>query len=81
MNKTLLGYVPIESPIYAIHLFVKLFFMMIVILFPMFVSAPDWNIGLMIAIISLLGYEPGISDLLLSRKINQKMPESISTSR
>jgi len=54
---------------------------MIVILFPMFVSVPDWNIGLMIAIISLLGYEPGISDLLLSRKINQKMPESISTSR
>jgi len=54
MNKTLLGYVPNESPIYAIHPFVKLFFMMIVSLFPMFVSAPDWNIGLMIAIIILM---------------------------
>jgi len=51
MNKTLLGYVPDESPIYAVHPFVKLFFLLIVSLFPMFVSSPDWNIGLMVVII------------------------------
>jgi energy-coupling factor transporter transmembrane protein EcfT len=51
MNKTLLGYVPDESPIYAVHPFVKLFFLLIVSLFPMFVSAPDWNILLMVIII------------------------------
>ena len=51
MNKTLLGYVPNESPIYAVHPFVKLFFLLIVSLFPMFVTAPDWNIGLMVVII------------------------------
>jgi energy-coupling factor transporter transmembrane protein EcfT len=51
MNKTLLGYVPNESPIYAVHPFVKLFFMLIVSLFPMFVSAPEWNIALMLVII------------------------------
>ncbi len=51
MNKTLLGYVPNESPIYAVHPFVKLYFMLIVSLFPMFVSAPEWNIALMLVII------------------------------
>ncbi len=54
MNKTLLGYVPNESPIYAVHPFVKLFFMLIVSLFPMFVSAPEWNIALMLVIIVLM---------------------------
>ena len=51
MNKTLLGYVPNESPIYAVHPFVKLFFLLVVSLFPMFVTAPDWNIGLVLVII------------------------------
>ena len=54
MNKTLLGYVPNESPIYYIHPFVKLFFLLIVSLFPLFVTAPEWNIGLMLAIILLM---------------------------
>ena len=54
MNKTLLGYVPNESPIYAIHSFVKLFFLLIVSLFPLFVNAPDWNIGLMLFILFLM---------------------------
>lgn len=54
MNKTLLGYVPNESPIYALHPFVKLFFLLIVSLFPMFVTAPDWNLGLMLLIIILM---------------------------
>lgn len=47
MNKTLLGYVPTESPIYKIHPFVKLFFMLIVSLFPMFIAAPEWNMLIM----------------------------------
>ncbi|HJR78652.1 MAG TPA: energy-coupling factor transporter transmembrane component T [Anaerolineales bacterium] len=51
MNKTLLGYVPTESPIYRIHPFVKLFFMLIVSLFPMFVAAPEWNLILMLVLI------------------------------
>ena len=54
MNKTLLGYVPNESPIYAIHPFVKLFFLLIVSLFPMFVTAPEWNLGLMLFIVILM---------------------------
>jgi len=55
MNKTLLGYVPTQSPIYAIHPFVKLFFLLIVSLFPMFVAAPEWNIALMLVILLLMG--------------------------
>ena len=54
MNKTLLGYVPDKSPIYAVHPFVKLFFLLVVSLFPMFVSAPDWNIALMVLIVFLM---------------------------
>jgi energy-coupling factor transport system permease protein len=54
MNKTLLGYVPNESPIYAIHPFVKLFFLLIVSLFPLFITAPDWNIALMLFILALM---------------------------
>ena len=54
MNKTLLGYVPDKSPIYAVHPFVKLFFLLVVSLFPMFVSAPDWNIVLMVFIVLLM---------------------------
>lgn len=54
MNKTLLGYVPTQSPIYAIHPFVKLYFLLIVSLFPMFVSAPEWNMLLMLVIILLM---------------------------
>jgi energy-coupling factor transporter transmembrane protein EcfT len=54
MNKTLLGYVPTQSPIYAIHPFVKLFFLLIVSLFPMFVAAPEWNMLLMLVIILLM---------------------------
>lgn len=55
MNKTLLGYVPTQSPIYLIHPFVKLFFLLIVSLFPMFVSTPEWNMLLMLILILLMG--------------------------
>ncbi len=54
MNKTMLGYVPNESPIYAIHPFVKLFFLLVVSLFPMFIAAPEWNLLLMFLIMALL---------------------------
>ena len=54
MNKTLLGYVPTQSPIYLIHPFVKLFFLLIVSLFPMFVTSPEWNLLLMVIIILLM---------------------------
>ena len=54
MNKTLLGYVPEESPIYAIHPFVKLFFLLVVSLFPMFIAAPEINLLLMLIIIFLM---------------------------
>ena len=47
MNKTLLGYVPEQSPIYAVHPFVKLFFLLVVSLFPMFIASPEWNLALM----------------------------------
>lgn len=53
MKKTLLGYVPVESPIHAIHPFIKLFFLLIVSLFPLFVVAPEWNLALMFSILLL----------------------------
>lgn len=56
MNKTLLGYVPNESPIYAVHPFVKLFFLLIVSLFPLFITDPAWNFGLMIFVMLLMVY-------------------------
>ena len=56
MNKTLLGYVPDQSPIYAVHPFVKLFFMLIVSIFPLFIAAPEWNIVLMLFLLALLWY-------------------------
>jgi len=52
MNKTLLGYVPEQSLIYQVHPFVKLFFLLVVSLFPLFISAPEWNA--LILIITLL---------------------------
>ncbi len=54
MNKTMLGYVPNESPIYAVHPFVKLFFLLVVSLFPMFIAAPEWNALLMVIVLILM---------------------------
>jgi energy-coupling factor transport system permease protein len=56
MNKTLLGYVPTQSPIYAIHPFVKLFFLLVVSLFPLFITDPGWNIILILVILALMAY-------------------------
>ncbi len=56
MNKTLLGYVPEHSPIYRVHPFVKLFFMLVVSLFPLFINAPEWNIAIMLMIVLLMWF-------------------------
>ena len=56
MNKTLLGYVPEKSPIYQVHPFVKLYFLLIVSLFPMFIEAPEWNALILIITMLLMAY-------------------------
>ncbi len=56
MNKTILGYVPEESPIYSLHPFVRVYFLMIVSLFPMIISSPDWNVVLILVVLALLKY-------------------------
>jgi len=56
MNKTILGYVPEESPIYSLHPFVRVYFLMIVSLFPMIISSPDWNFVLIVVTLVLLEY-------------------------
>jgi energy-coupling factor transporter transmembrane protein EcfT len=56
MNKTILGYVPEESPLYRVHPFVRVFFLLVVSLFPMFISAPEWNLALIVVVIVLLRY-------------------------
>jgi energy-coupling factor transport system permease protein len=56
VNKTILGYVPDESPIYATHPATRVVFLMIVSLFPLFISAPEWNFLLVLLIIGLMAY-------------------------
>ncbi len=56
MHKTLLGYVPDQSPIYAIHPFVKVYFLLIVSLFPLFITAPEWNFFIMLFTLALMWY-------------------------
>ncbi len=56
MNKTLLGYVPNESPIYIVHPFVKLYFLLVVSLFPLFITAPEWNLAVMVVVLALMMY-------------------------
>lgn len=54
MNKTLLGYVPDASLIYKVHPSVKVLFLLVVSLFPMFISAVEWNAALIAALFILL---------------------------
>jgi energy-coupling factor transporter transmembrane protein EcfT len=54
MNKTLLGYVPEESIIYQVHPFVKLYFLLVVSLFPLFITAPEWNALILIVTLILM---------------------------
>lgn len=54
MNKTLLGYIPEESIIYQIHPFVKLYFLLVVSLFPLFITAPEWNALILVVTLGLM---------------------------
>lgn len=54
MNKTLLGYVPEASFIYWVHPTVKVLFLLVISLFPMFISAVEWNLGLILFLMVLL---------------------------
>ena len=54
MKKTLLGYMPDESFIYSVHPSIKVLFLMIVSLFPMFISAIEGNAALIVVLILLL---------------------------
>lgn len=54
MKKTLLGYMPDASFIYHVHPAVKVLFLMVVSLFPMFISAVEGNAALILLLIFLL---------------------------
>ena len=54
MNKTLLGYVPEASFIYRVHPTVKVLFLLVVSLFPMFISAVEWNAALILILLLLI---------------------------
>ena len=54
MNKTLLGYVPEASFIYHVHPTVKVLFLLVVSLFPMFISAVEWNVALIVVLLLLV---------------------------
>lgn len=56
MNKTILGYVPEESPIYRFHPFVRVYFLLVVSLWPMIISSPEWNLALIVMVLLLLEY-------------------------
>jgi energy-coupling factor transporter transmembrane protein EcfT len=56
VNKTILGYVPEESPIYSTHPATRVLFLMVVSLFPLFISAPEWNFLIVVLIVALMVY-------------------------
>jgi energy-coupling factor transport system permease protein len=56
VNKTILGYVPEESPIYSTHPATRVLFLMVVSLFPLFISAPEWNFLIVVLIVVLMAF-------------------------
>lgn len=56
MKKTLLGYIPEESPIYQLHPLTRVAFLLIVSIYPMLIEAPEWNLALTIIMLGLLVY-------------------------
>ncbi len=56
MHKTILGYVPEESPLYEVHPFVRLYFLMVVSIFPMIIGAPEWNLAIILVVLMLMKY-------------------------
>lgn len=63
MKRTLLGYLPLESPIHSFHPIVKTFFLLIVSVYPLLIDSPDWNlvgISLLLIIFYLSRIDLGI---------------------
>lgn len=56
MKKTLLGYIPEESPIYQLHPLTRVAFLLVASIYPMLIEAPEWNLALTIILIVLLLY-------------------------
>jgi energy-coupling factor transporter transmembrane protein EcfT len=56
MHKTLLGYIPEDSPIYKLHPFVRLLFLLIVSFLPLLIPAPEWNFLILIIVLVLILY-------------------------
>ncbi len=44
MKRSLLGYLPVESPIFSIHPLTRLLFLLVVSAYPMFVELPELNV-------------------------------------
>lgn len=52
MRRTLLGYLPLESPMHKFHPLIKTFFLLIVSAYPLLIDPPEWNlIGALVMII------------------------------
>lgn len=56
MKKTLLGYIPEESPVYRLHPLTRVSFLLIVSIYPMLIEAPEWNLALILIMLVLLVY-------------------------
>ncbi len=56
MQKTIIGFVPYQSPIYALHPLVRLVIFLVTGFIPLFVEIPEVNILFLIAIIGLFIY-------------------------
>ncbi|SHJ65955.1 energy-coupling factor transporter transmembrane component T family protein [Propionispora hippei] len=53
MQKTILGYVPLESPIYALHPLVRLTLFVITGVIPLFIEMPEGNLAFLLVILGL----------------------------
>lgn len=56
MMKTIIGYVPYESPIYAFHPLTRLIFFIITGFIPIFIDMPEVNIIFIILLMLLFAY-------------------------
>ncbi len=53
MRRTLLGYLPVESPIHAFHPIIKTFFLLIISVYPLLIDNPEWNIVGIVAMFAI----------------------------
>ncbi len=56
MRRTLLGVVPIESPLYAFHPVTRLLSLVVLSVLPIFIDVPEMNMALLIGVIGLLRF-------------------------